>query len=169
MASRTRLARTRSIRFMLVGLLIIPLVSLVALWGFAASVTLADTVAKRNYDVQNNKTGGPSQTLLVQLVQERQRRQTETEKALDAERGRAVQLARQADNLKDLIAKIEQGIAASARAAAAAQADTARPAVDPKSSSASLARRRARWYRPRGPPGRSSASCPGSAPPRRRW
>ena len=56
---------------MLVGLLIIPLVSLVALWGFAASVTLADTVAKRNYDVQNNKTGGPSQTLLVQLVQER--------------------------------------------------------------------------------------------------
>src|SRR6266700_6822075 len=71
MASRTRLARTRSIRFMLVGLLIIPLVSLVALWGFAASVTLADTVAKRNYDTENTKTGGPSQALLVQLVQER--------------------------------------------------------------------------------------------------
>jgi septal ring factor EnvC (AmiA/AmiB activator) len=67
------------------------------------------------------------------LVQERQRRQTETEKALDAERGRAVQLARQADNLKDLIAKIEQGVATSARAAAAAQADTAKP-IDPKNS-----------------------------------
>ncbi len=56
---------------MLVGLLIIPLVSLVALWGFAAHVTLADTIAKRNYDTENTKTGGPSQALLVQLVQER--------------------------------------------------------------------------------------------------
>ncbi len=73
-------------------------------------------------------------TRMTVLVQERQRRQTETEKALDAERGRAIQLARQADNLKDLIAKIELGIAASARAAAAAQADTAKPAVDPKNS-----------------------------------
>ena len=71
------------------------------------------------------------------LVQERQRRQTETEKALEAERTRAVQLARQADNLKDLIAKIEQGIAASARAAAAAQAGTDKPA-DPKNSFAAL-------------------------------
>src|SRR5882757_1202372 len=77
-------------------------------------------------------------TRMTVLVQERQRRQTETEKALDAERGRAVQLARQADNLKDLIARIEQGIAASARAAAAAQADTAKPAIDSKSSFAAL-------------------------------
>src|SRR3954447_20476352 len=73
-------------------------------------------------------------TRMTVLVQERQRRQTETEKALDAERGRATQLARPADNLKDLIDRIEQGIAASARAAAAAQADTAKPAVDPKNS-----------------------------------
>ena len=57
------------------------------------------------------------------LVAERQRKQSETEKALDAERARAVQLARQADNLKDLIGRIEQDIAASARAAAAARAD----------------------------------------------
>jgi septal ring factor EnvC (AmiA/AmiB activator) len=71
------------------------------------------------------------------LVQERQRKQTETEKALDTERTRAVQLARQADNLKDLIGKIEQEIASAARAAAAAQAGTARPA-DPKTSLAAL-------------------------------
>src|SRR5205085_10441892 len=58
------------------------------------------------------------------LVAERQRKQSETEKALDAERARAVQLARQADNLKDLIGRIEQDIAASARAAAAARADS---------------------------------------------
>jgi septal ring factor EnvC (AmiA/AmiB activator) len=73
------------------------------------------------------------------LVQERQRKQTETEKALEAERGRAVQLGRQADNLKDLIAKIEQDIASSARAAAAARAGTDKPApVDPKNSLAAL-------------------------------
>ena len=70
-------------------------------------------------------------TRMTVLVQERQRKQTETEKALEGERARAVQLARQADNLKDLIAKIEQEIASAARAAAAAQAGTARPA-DPK-------------------------------------
>ena len=64
------------------------------------------------------------------LVQERQRKQTETEKALDSERTRAVQLGRQADNLKDLIGRLEQEIASSARAAAAAQAAT--PKVDQK-------------------------------------
>src|SRR5215210_3087906 len=37
-------------------------------------------------------------TRMTVLVQERQRKQSETEKALEAERGRAVQLARQADN-----------------------------------------------------------------------
>jgi septal ring factor EnvC (AmiA/AmiB activator) len=71
------------------------------------------------------------------LVQERQRKQTETEKALETERTRAVQLARQADNLKDLIGKIEQEIASAARAAAAAQAGTMRPA-DSKASFAAL-------------------------------
>jgi septal ring factor EnvC (AmiA/AmiB activator) len=75
-------------------------------------------------------------TRMTVLVQERQRKQTETEKALEAERGRAVQLARQADNLKDLISRIEQDIASSARAAAAAQAGTARG--DPKNSLAAL-------------------------------
>jgi len=55
------------------------------------------------------------------LVQERQRKQTETEKALEAEKARAAQLARQAESLKDLIAKLEQEVASAARAAAAAQ------------------------------------------------
>ncbi|MEA2879315.1 MAG: murein hydrolase activator [Hyphomicrobiales bacterium] len=70
------------------------------------------------------------------LVQERQRKQSETEKALDAERARSVQLARQADNLKDLIGRIEQEIASAARGAAAARAD--KPATDPKNSLAAL-------------------------------
>ena len=75
-------------------------------------------------------------TRMTVLVQERQRKQSETEKALDAERARAVQLARQADNLKDLIGRIEQEIASSARAAARASAD--RPATDPKNTLAAL-------------------------------
>src|SRR5580700_3195820 len=46
------------------------------------------------------------------LVQERQKKQAEAEKALDAQRQRTVLLARQADNLKDLIAKLERDAAA---------------------------------------------------------
>lgn len=71
------------------------------------------------------------------LVQERQRKQSETEKALDAERGRAVQLARQADNLKDLIGRLEQEIAAAAKAAATARAQGEKN-TDPKNTLAAL-------------------------------
>ncbi len=60
------------------------------------------------------------------LVQERQKRQADAEKALAAERGRAGALARQADNLKDLIARMEQHVPASARAASAAAAAASR-------------------------------------------
>jgi murein hydrolase activator len=42
------------------------------------------------------------------MIDERQRRQAEAEKALDAERQRAAGLARQADTLKDLIAKLSE-------------------------------------------------------------
>ena len=46
------------------------------------------------------------------LVQERQKKQAEAEKALDTQRQRTALLARQADNLKDLIAKLERDSAA---------------------------------------------------------
>jgi septal ring factor EnvC (AmiA/AmiB activator) len=49
------------------------------------------------------------------LVEERQKQLAEREKALDAERARAGGLARQVDNLKDLIAKLEQGLDAATR------------------------------------------------------
>jgi murein hydrolase activator len=52
------------------------------------------------------------------LVEERQKRQSEAEKALDSERQRAMTLARQADSLKDLIAKLDQDAAAAARSPA---------------------------------------------------
>lgn len=51
------------------------------------------------------------------LVEERQKQQAETEKALETERQRAAALARQVDNLRDLIAKLEQGLDSAARAA----------------------------------------------------
>ena len=47
---------------------------------------------------------------MTALVDERQKQLAEREKALDAERARAGDLAREVDNLKDLIAKIEQGL-----------------------------------------------------------
>ena len=49
------------------------------------------------------------------LMEERQKRQADTEKAIEEERRKATSLARQVDNLKDLIGKIEQGLDAKTR------------------------------------------------------
>ncbi len=55
------------------------------------------------------------------LIEERQKKQTDVEKALADERQRAVALARQAADVKDLIAKLEQGLDSVARASRAAR------------------------------------------------
>ena len=52
---------------------------------------------------------------MTALVDERQRQLADRESALDAERTRAGDLAREVDNLKDLIAKLEQGLDAKTR------------------------------------------------------
>jgi septal ring factor EnvC (AmiA/AmiB activator) len=57
---------------------------------------------------------------LARLIEERQKKQAETEKALEAERQRSVALARQVDNLKDLIGKVEHGLDSASRAARSA-------------------------------------------------
>ncbi len=49
------------------------------------------------------------------LMEERQKKQADTEKAIEEERRKTSSLARQVDNLKDLIGKIEQGLDAKAR------------------------------------------------------
>jgi murein hydrolase activator len=54
------------------------------------------------------------------FIEERQKRLTEAEQALSEERQRAAQLARQAENLTQLIAKLEQGLDTAIRAARAA-------------------------------------------------
>ena len=72
---------------------------------------------------------GSERTRMTALVDERQKQQTEREKALDAERARAAQLAHQVDNLKDLIAKLEQGLDPATRAAREAARSDTRPAM----------------------------------------
>jgi septal ring factor EnvC (AmiA/AmiB activator) len=57
---------------------------------------------------------------VARLVEERQRKQVDTEKALEDEQQRAIVLARQVDNLKDLIGKVEQGLDSASRAARSA-------------------------------------------------
>jgi septal ring factor EnvC (AmiA/AmiB activator) len=66
---------------------------------------------------------------MTALVDERQKQQTERETALAAERAKATDLARQTDNLKDLIAKLEQGLDSSTRAAREAARSDTRPAL----------------------------------------
>ena len=44
------------------------------------------------------------------LIDERQKKQATAEQALASEQQHATDLARQVDNLKDLIAKLEQGL-----------------------------------------------------------
>jgi septal ring factor EnvC (AmiA/AmiB activator) len=67
------------------------------------------------------------------LVDARQKKQSQTEDALEAERARAAELARQADNLKDLIAKLESALAPAARSAheqaRSIEEDATRPAL----------------------------------------
>src|SRR5262245_66466228 len=63
------------------------------------------------------------------LVDERQRQSAEREKALDAERTRAGGLARDVDNLKDLIAKLEQGLDQATRETREAARSDNRPAL----------------------------------------
>jgi septal ring factor EnvC (AmiA/AmiB activator) len=60
------------------------------------------------------------QQRLALLIEGRQKRQTAAESELEAERQRATALARDADSLKDLIAKLEQGLDSATRSARAA-------------------------------------------------
>lgn len=72
---------------------------------------------------------GNERARMTALVEERQKQQAEREKALEAERARAADLAKQVDNLKDLIAKLEQGLDSATRAARDADRSDSRPAM----------------------------------------
>ena len=69
--SKDDTAQQRSIRSTLSLLLILPLISLIALWVYAASTTLGETFAKRTADSINHQVGGPTEQMIVQLQAER--------------------------------------------------------------------------------------------------
>lgn len=68
-------------------------------------------------------------TRMAALIDERQKQQTEREQALAAEKAKAGDLARQVDNLKDLIGKLEQALDPSVRDAREAARTDSRPAL----------------------------------------
>ena len=72
---------------------------------------------------------GGERARMTALVGERQKQQAEREKALEAERSRASDLARNVDNLKDLISKLEQGMDPAIREAREAARSDSRPAL----------------------------------------
>jgi septal ring factor EnvC (AmiA/AmiB activator) len=82
-------------------------------------------------DRLNNEVAslGNERARMSALVDERQKQQAEREKALDAERARTGDLARQVDNLKDLIARLEQGLDPATRAAREAARGESRPSL----------------------------------------
>jgi murein hydrolase activator len=75
-----------------------------------------EIVAKHQDLSQNLNQLAREQLRLNMLIDERQKRQTVAERALQAEQQHAVELARRVDNLQDLIAKLEQGADRAARA-----------------------------------------------------
>jgi signal transduction histidine kinase len=64
-------SRTRPIRLTLTALLVIPLVSLLALWGYAGLVTLGPAVQEHNYTTEYDIGGHAQLNLSIQLSQER--------------------------------------------------------------------------------------------------
>jgi signal transduction histidine kinase len=69
-AMAARPARTRPVRLTLVGLLVVPLVTLVALWAVAVGSTLGSAVTEHKYNAVTDTIGGPTQALSAQLSQE---------------------------------------------------------------------------------------------------
>lgn len=72
------------------------------------------------------------------LSEQRQSKQTEAQRALDAERQKALGLSRQVDNLKDLIGKMEQGLDSATRAARTAARAAQERAPDDRTDLAAL-------------------------------
>lgn len=78
-----------------------------------------DSAAERAKRANDLAVLAEERTRLGLLIEERQKRLGEVEKELDTARRRALQLALQADNLKDLIARLEHNLDSAARAARA--------------------------------------------------
>jgi signal transduction histidine kinase len=67
----SRQPRSRSIRAMLAPLFVVPLISLLALWAFAAGVTVLNAWREHNFTSENHLYGAQAQMLGLALTQER--------------------------------------------------------------------------------------------------
>jgi septal ring factor EnvC (AmiA/AmiB activator) len=81
----------------------------------------AEAAAERDGLSRNLLALSMEQNRMALLVDERQKRQSEAEKQLDSERQHAVALSKQADSVKDLIAKLQRGLDSATRAERTAQ------------------------------------------------
>jgi septal ring factor EnvC (AmiA/AmiB activator) len=76
----------------------------------------AEIAAERDGLTRDRAALSLNRQRIALLVDQRQKRLSDAEQALDGERQRAAALARQADSLKDLISKLEAGTAGTGRA-----------------------------------------------------
>src|SRR5690348_11543180 len=66
-----RPVRSRPIRVFLISMLAVPLVSLLALWGFAASITVRSAISDHEYNVSAAALISGVRGLIIGLPQER--------------------------------------------------------------------------------------------------
>jgi septal ring factor EnvC (AmiA/AmiB activator) len=101
----------------------------------AELVRVRKEIATERDALQHDLTAqADDQQRLALLVEGRQKKQAAAEGELEAEKQRAATLARQADGLKDLIAKLEQGMDSATRTARA----TARAALEGRTAPGTL-------------------------------
>jgi signal transduction histidine kinase len=72
MTTFRRRAHSRPLRLFLVGMLAVPLVSLLALWGFAANITVSAALTDADYSSNTQSTNAGVYALIAELPQERQ-------------------------------------------------------------------------------------------------
>jgi septal ring factor EnvC (AmiA/AmiB activator) len=96
-----------------------------------ALLTVRKKIADERDQLKNEVASlGTERDRMAALIAERQKQEAERVTALDAERARAADLAKVADNLKDLITQLEQGLDPATRAAREeAIRNAARPAL----------------------------------------
>jgi len=72
MTTFRRRVQSRPIRLFLIGMLAVPLASLLALWGFAASITVSAALTDADYSSNTHNTNAGVYLLIAELPQERQ-------------------------------------------------------------------------------------------------
>jgi signal transduction histidine kinase len=71
MTTFRRRVHSRSLRTFLIGMIAVPLISLLALWGFAASITVSAAIKDRAYNASSQTTNAGVYGLVSELPQER--------------------------------------------------------------------------------------------------